>query len=104
MGDVPRVLESVDNVRGDFGNAHARLYLRKDKRPRAAHSFRVAVHHAEICAHGDGEVGFIYHEKIGLGDAWPSLARNLVAAGNVDHLDGVVREFTTEAGGQVIAA
>ena len=42
-------------------------------------------------AHGFGQIGFVDHQQVGLGDARPAFARNLVAAGHVNDLDGVIR-------------
>ena len=53
--------------------------------PVAAHRGRVAGHHGEVGADPAGEVGLVDDEQIGAGDAGAALARDLVAAGHVDH-------------------
>ncbi len=75
--------------------------LRKHKRAVAAHEPRVALHYPQVRADGGGEIRFIDDQKVGLCDAGPALARNFVSPGNVNDVDGVIRQFTAEVGGQV---
>ena len=58
----------------------------------------------QIRPNGLGEIGFVDHQQIGLRNAGAAFARNFVAAGDVDDLDGVIGEFTAETGGQIVAA
>jgi hypothetical protein len=51
-----------------------------------------------------GQVGLVDDEEIALGDAGAALARNLLACCHVDHVDGQIRQFGAEGGGQVVAA
>jgi len=50
------------------------------------------------------QVRFVDDQQIGLRDAGAAFSRNFVAAGNVDDLDCVIRQFAAEARGQVVAA
>lgn len=79
------------------------FHLREDVRPVAAHFFGVPFHDGEVCADGGGQVGFVDDEEVGLGDAGAAFARDFVAAGDVDHLDGEVGQLAAKAGGEVIA-
>lgn len=98
------VLPLMQDAGNDFVHSHAMLHLGKNKRAIAAHFFGVAFHHFQIGADGLGEVGFVDDQQIGLSDSGAAFARNFVAAGDIDDLDGVVRQFAAETGGQIIAA
>src|ERR1035438_1247745 len=56
--NVMGVLPGVENMGNDFVEAQSMFYLRKYKRPAAAHFFRVALHHAQIGPDGLSQVGF----------------------------------------------
>ena len=51
-----------------------------------------------------GEIGLVDHEQVGLRDAGAALARDLVAAGDVDHVDRVVDQLAAVLRGEVVAA
>ena len=51
-----------------------------------------------------GEVDLVDHQQVAAGDARPALARDLVAGGDVDHVDREIRQLRAEGGGQVVAA
>jgi hypothetical protein len=53
----------------------------------AASDARVPVHHCERSAYVRGEVDFVDHEQPATLDARPALARNLVAARDIDDID-----------------
>jgi len=95
---LPGVFEMVDNL----VHANSVLHLREGERAGAAHLFRVAFHHFEIGADGLRKVGLVDHEQIALRNAGASFARNFVATGHVDYVDGYVHQFGAERGGQVI--
>ena len=101
--DTGRVLPRMDDVIDDFAPTNAVFHLRKHDRTETAHLFCVARHNIEIRAHGLGQVGFVDHQQVGLRDAGAAFARDLVAAGNVDDLNRVIRQFAAEAGGQIVA-
>src|SRR5205823_2947090 len=82
----------------------AALEVREHERPIAAHRLRVARHDAEVGADVRREIGLVDHEQIRSRDAGAALARNLVAARDVDHVDGGVDELGAEARGEVVAA
>ena len=50
------------------------------------------------------EIGLVDDQQIGPGDAGAALARDLVAAGDVDHVERQVGQLGAEGGGQVVAA
>ena len=64
----------------------------------------VAVHHLQRRADVRRQVGLVDDEQVGPGDAGAALARDLVAAGDVDDVDGQVGQLGAEGGGQVVAA
>ena len=64
----------------------------------------VALHDREIGADVRREIGLVDHEQIGLRDARAALARHLVAARDVDHVDREVGELAAVLRGQVVAA
>ena len=70
----------------------------------AAHAAGVGVHHREVGADVGREVGLVDHEQVALGDAGAALARDLLAGGHVDHVDGEVRQLRAEGGREVVAA
>src|ERR1041384_2536569 len=74
------------------------------ERPVAAHRLRVARHHAEVRADVRREIDLVDDEEVRARDARPALARNLVAAGHVDDVNGGIDELRAEAGGEVVAA
>jgi hypothetical protein len=102
--DFEGVLPGVNNVANDVIDAHAVFCLSENERAGASHFDGIAFHHVEVGADGGPEIGFVDDQKIALGDAGAAFARDFIAAGDVDHLDGEVGEFATVAGGQVVAA
>ena len=66
--------------------------------------FGVALHDGEVGADVRREIGLVDHEQIALRDAGAALARHLVAAGDVDHVDRVVDELAAVLRGEVVAA
>ena len=71
---------------------------------RCSHAHGVSFHHAQVGAHVRGQVSFVDHEEIALGDAGATLARNFFAGGHVDHVDRQVAELGAKGGRQVVAA
>ena len=61
--------------------------LVKTKGRAAAHALGVALHDLEDGADVRREVDLVDHQQVGAGDAGPALARDLVAAGDVDDVD-----------------
>ena len=51
-----------------------------------------------------GEVDLVDEQEVGTGNARTALARDLVARGDVNDVDGVVGQFRGEGGRQVVAA
>lgn len=104
VGNAESVLTGVQNVGHDAVDALAGLDLGEDEGSVAAHSQGVTFHDAQVRAYCGREIDLVDHQQIALGDAGAALAGDLVAAGNVDDLNGEVGEFPTEAGRQIIAA
>jgi len=104
MSDAAGVLPGVQQLGGDLVHTGAVLDLGENKRAGPAHLSGVALHHRQIGADGRRQIGFVDDEKIGLGDAGAAFARDFVAAGDVNNIDGVVRQLAAEMRGQIITA
>ncbi len=78
--------------------------IREHERPVAAHLAGVALHHFERRAHVRRKIDLVDHQQIRAHDARAALARNLVAARHVDHVDRNVHQFRAERRGQIVAA
>ena len=104
VADTRRMLPGMNHVPDDFIDSSSVLHLSENKRTVPSHLPRVPIHHAQVRADGFRQVGFVDDEKVALRDARPAFPRNLVSARNIDHLDGVVREFPAETGREVIPA
>lgn len=102
--NASRVLAGVQDVSDDLIEPNAVLHLREDVGAAAAHLLRIPIHHGKISANRGSEVGLVDYQEIGLRDAWTAFARDFVPTRDVDDLDRVVRQFATEAGGQIVAA
>lgn len=98
------MLPGVQDMADDFIDSQPMLHLRKDERTGATHFFRVTFHHRQIGANGFGQVGFVDYQQIGLRNARPAFARYLVAARNIDHLDGEISQLPAEARREIVAA
>lgn len=98
-----RVPPGMENVIDDGIDSDVVFDLSEHERADASHLFRVPFHHRQVGSDGLSQVCFVDHEEIALSDAWPSLARNLVAPRHVDHLDRVVRQLPTEARGEIVS-
>ena len=61
-------------------------------------------HAREIDADMWGEIGLVDHQHIAANDARPALARNVVAAGDINHEHPEVGEVAREGGGEIVAA
>ena len=78
--------------------------LGEHERPGAAHAAGIARHHVEVGADERRQVGLVDDEQVGLRDSRAALARNLVAARHVDHVDREVGELAAELRREVVAA
>jgi hypothetical protein len=85
-------------------NARTIFEIREQKRPIPAHFPRIPVHHFERCSHMRSKIDFVDHQQIRTRDPRPSLARDLVAARHIDHVDERVHQFRTEGRRQIVAA
>ena len=72
--------------------------------PRAPHAPGIRLHHPEIGTDHGGEVGLVDDEEIGPGDAGAALAWDLLAASDIDDVEGEVGEFRREGRREVVAA
>src|SRR5438874_580436 len=72
--------------------------------PIAAHPLAIAPHDLEIGADMRSEVDLVDHQQIAAGDAWASLARDLVALSNVDDIDRAVGKLRRKGRGEIVAA
>src|SRR5262245_17430010 len=81
-----------------------RLQVREHERLPAAHEARVALHDAEVGADVRRQIDLVDHQQVRARDARTTLARNLVAARDVDDVDRRVRQFRAEAGREIVAA
>lgn len=89
---------------GDLADAVSVLDPGEDEGAIAAHLCAVALHDREVGSDRFGQVGLVDDQEVGLGDSRAALARDLVASGDVDHVDRIVGEFPAEMGGEVVAA
>src|SRR4051812_12861132 len=85
-------------------DALARAQIREHERPPAPHPPGVLLHDGEARADMRREVDLVDDEKVGAGDPGTALARDLLAAGDVDDVDRQVGELGREGRGEVIAA
>src|SRR5262249_14680748 len=83
-GDRMLVQQLLPNPRDDLVQASAALEVREHEWPVNAHQPGVARHDVEARADMRGEIDLVDHEQIRARDAGTSLARDLVAAGDVD--------------------
>ena len=51
-----------------------------------------------------GQVALVHNQQVTLGDAWPALARDLVAARHVDDIDDEVGQLAAVVCGEIVAA
>src|SRR5580704_11799173 len=91
-GGGPGFEDFVDNRL----QAYAVGGLSEDEGTVPAHGARIAFHDRKARANMGCEVDLIDHEQIGLCDPGAPLAGHLVTAGDVDHVDCVVCQFSTE--------
>src|SRR5690606_18950594 len=92
------LVEGSDAVRAD-----AAADICKDVGPFAAHALRVGFHHTEIGTDERREIDLVDDKEIGPGNARAALARDLLAAGDVDDVDRDVGKFRRERRGEVAA-
>src|SRR5579883_2648157 len=89
---------------GDLGDALVLLEIGKEKGAFAAHLARVPVHHLEARADQRREIDLVDDQQIRARDARPALARDLVAGGDVDDVEGDIRELRAEGRREIVAA
>ena len=88
----------------DLIDAFAFAQIGEHERPLPPHPLGVALHHFERGADVGREVDLVDDEEIGAGDAGAALPRDLLAGGDVDHVEGEVGELRREGGGEIVAA
>src|SRR5579872_904609 len=103
----PTATSAEEDITLDPGDhvveAVAGLQVREDDRFAIADRRRVPAHHAEVRSHVRREIDLVDDEEIAAGHPGTALARHLVAAGHVDHVDADVDELRTERRRQVVA-
>ena len=104
MGNGTGVLPGVEDVGDDVIHARAMLDLGEDDRAGTTHGVSVAFHYAEIGAHGGGQIGLVDDQEVGLSDPGTAFAWDLIAAGDIDDINGVIGQLAAEVRGEVIAA
>jgi len=104
VGNAEGVLPGVQDVSDDAVDADPAFHFGEDIGSVTTHFEGVAFHDGEVGADGGGEVDFVDHQEIALGDTGAAFARDFVTARDVDDLDGEVGEFAAVAGGEVVAA
>src|SRR5580658_8685867 len=104
MRDRAGMLPGMNDVADYLINAAIMTNLREHKRAGAAHPSGVTFHDAKVGPDGRGQVSLVDDQQIGLGDAGSAFAWNLVAAGYVNNINGIISQFAAEVGGQVVAA
>lgn len=77
---------------------------RKYRRATLAHVGRVPLHHLQIRSNGLGKIDLVHHQQVRPGDTRPALARDLVAARDVNHVDDEVGQFARVVRSEVITA
>src|SRR5712692_9242446 len=75
----------------------------KDQRPIAAPSTRVTFHDTQIGADIWREVNLVDHEQVGEDQACSALAWDLVAVGDVDHIEIPIDQFRAEGQREVVS-
>src|SRR3569833_3327568 len=94
----------MDDERLDLVEPSTKLEVGEHKRLGAAHAPRIEFHHFQRRANIRRKINFIDYQQIGLGDAGPALARNLVASGDGDHVESQIGQLGTESGAEIVAA
>ena len=77
---------------------------RKNSGAPLSHLRRIALHNRQIRTHNLRQIDLVHDQQIRPGDTRPALARHLVPAGHIDHVDDEVGQFARVVGGQVVAA
>lgn len=85
-------------------DAHILLDLRKHRRTPLAHLPSVPLHDTQVGADGLGQVRLVDDEQIALRDAGAALARHLVPAADINHVNDKVGQLPAVVGGEVVAA
>src|SRR5258708_3248331 len=104
MVDATGVLPGMENFGDNFVHPGAMLHLCKNKRAGTTHLASGTLHHSQIRTYGRRQISFVDDQQVGLSNSWPTFARNFVATGNVNDIDGEVGKFAAEVRGQIIAS
>ena len=84
--------------------ALAILNNRKDSRSTLAHLRRIPLHDLQISTNGLGQVNLVDHQQIRARDTRSTLARNLVATRDINHIDDKVGQLARVVRSEVITA
>lgn len=74
----------------------------EQKRPLAAHLFRIALHDFQACTDIRSQINLVDDEKIGPCNARAAFPRNLIALSDIDNKDRGVHKLRTERSGEVV--
>src|SRR6266576_4392066 len=88
----------------DAIEAYALPQIGHDEWAFATHPSRVGIHFFQRCADMRREVDLVDNEKVRPGDAGAALRGDLVAGGDVDHVDREIGEFGRECSCEIVAA
>src|SRR5271170_7594017 len=93
-------LDPIDNT----VDACSLAQVGENERPLAARDTRVALHHAKIRSDIGSKIDFVDYQQARSHDSRPALARNLVAFGDVDHVDSRVPHLGAESRRKIVPA
>lgn len=80
------------------------LHLRKDRGSTFAHLPCISLHDTQVRAHSLRQIRLVHHQQIALRDSRAALARHLVSAADINHVDDEIRQLPTVVGGEVVPA
>lgn len=80
------------------------LDLRENRGAALPHLRRIPLHNTQIGPHDLRKISLVHNQQVRPRDAGAALARHLVSASNVDHVDDEIRQLARVVRGQVVAA
>src|SRR5215203_5803483 len=100
FGEPARLLDEARHRLDTLAGAQ----IREHEGPRPPHPPGVLLHYGEARADMRREVDLVDDEKVGAGDPGTALARDLLAAGDVDDVDRPVGALVRSAPVEIVAA
>src|SRR5205085_720023 len=86
----PPLHQHPQNLPRDLLTPHPSLHLRKAHRPLPAHPLSIPLHHPQTRPHNCRQIRLVDHQQVRLRDPRPALPRNLIAAGDINHVHRVI--------------